>query len=251
MKLSEMAELCYMSYRTGKETEYQFCKRLTHHPLLAGCYVACLSEDGLEGFVAVNQFTKHAIVVFRGTDEIDDGWIDIKVCPVANKIGKGKVREGVQNCLYDAWETVLEILEDSGAVSAEFVGHSLGSMLAELACEWLKLDLPEVIITSVTGFGGCPVGDKDFAESASQACGEITHIAGIGDPLPFAASTMLLGYKRTGKTRVFDAHGNEVPVWSLKLWLAGMYYIARYFFTGCPSPHRISEYIRRTNLAEL
>lgn len=250
MKLSDKAELCYSSYRIGKETEYQFCKRLTHHPLLAGCNVHCLSEDSLEGFIAINQDTRHATVVFRGTDELEDGWSDLRACPVVNKIGKGKVREGVQECLYNAWESVLEILEDNEAVSVQLHGHSLGSMLAELACEWLKVDLPEIIITSVTGFGGCPVGNSDFAESASQACGEINHIAGIGDPLPFAASTMLLGYKRTGNTTVLDINGKVVPGWSLKLWLAGMYYIARYFFTGCPSPHRIQEYMRRTNLGE-
>lgn len=250
MKLSELAELCYMSYRNGKETEYQFCKRLTHHPLLIGHYVECLSEDGLEGFIAIKPETKHAVIVFRGTDELEDGWVDITACPISNLRGSGRVHSGIQAALDDAWGTVVGILQDYGVVSAETQGHSLGGMLAELTAQWINTELPCVVVQGVTTFGSGAVGDSVFVEQVQKACKSISHVVSLGDPLPFSATLWALGYKRSGTTEAVSSAGSLRSINSFMFWLHGILNSMRCVLVGGVSPHRIQEYMRRVNIAE-
>lgn len=250
MDVLRAANLCYMGYKQDRETEYQFCKRLSRSDELAGCDVLCLSEDGLAGFMAVDAQTKHATLVFRGTEEVEDVFTDIASWSVKSKVGPGRVRSGVQSSLYNAWPAIVDAVFDKGVVSVSVFGHSLGGMLAELCCGWLATDCPSIVIGELVTFGSCPVGNREFAKGVSNCCKSVLHVAGVGDPLPFLLSSLIFGYSKTGPSVVIRKCGRVGALNAPYGWLLGLVSILRHILLNEVSPHSIQEYIRRVSFNE-
>lgn len=248
MKLHEVSKLAELSYKYLGETEYLFCKRLGSEPTLVGLRVVCFAEDGLEGYAAVCDSTKHAYVVFRGTEEVSDLRVDLRTWPVQNLHGVGSVHRGTQSFLAGAWDTVWHMLVDMDVASVSFVGHSLGGMLAVLASDWIGKFLPNTVVTSVITFGSPPVGSHTFATTLDQRLeGKIIHVVNCCDVIPRFWTTRVVGLRSTGSTLYLDSAGGYVidPSWLVMLgdrlravWAARS--LALSF-----SHHKRSEYTRK------
>lgn len=251
MTLFEQARLCSISYRLEKETEYQFCRRLSGHELVKNHKVACFAEDDLEGFVMVHNETKHATVVFRGTDEVEDVWWDILALPTKSVCGGGYVRRGVQSLLSRGWPSISDMLTDMGAASVSFIGHSLGAMLAELCALWVICHRKELPVQAITTFAGCPVGSRSVSKTLRAACSSIHHIANCGDPLPFSVTARLLLYRDSGDFIALDSEGRRVSYSWLWVWFAGFFEGFLPLSWNRGKPHRISEYVRRLENEEV
>lgn len=220
MKLYQLAALCASAYKVKDETEYQFCKRMSKHSMLAGHRLVCISEEGVEGFVAVNPQTKHATVVLRGTEELSDFIADIRAWRVRNPNGKGTVHAGVLRYLRPAWRTLVDIFADEGVVSIEFAGHSLGAMLSMLAAEWVLNSMTYLTLIEVTTFGSPPVGNYAFCESLRAGSKvKITHVVNCMDRVPRLLTPRLMLFKLCGTVIYIDRNKviTENPSWWFKL----------------------------------
>lgn len=221
MTLHEQAQLCSISYRLEKETEYEFCRRLASYPFLINHDVYCIAEDGLEGFIAVHRETKHATIAFRGTEKLSDILTDIRGWPVTNLRSAGKVHAGVQESLDQAWPAVRGVLKDTGARSASLMGHSLGGMLAVLCAAWLSMEVPELYLVSVTTFGSPACGDKAFCDDLnSRLPFLIDHIVNCIDLVARLWSPYFMGYRQCGRVTYID-HNHKIiinPTFLHKVW---------------------------------
>lgn len=205
MKLYQRAALCASAYKQPGETEYTFCKRLSRDPLLAGLKLMCLSEAGVEGFIAIHPTTKHAIVALRGTEGVQDFLTDIRTWRSDNLLGKGKVHKGVHAYLLPAWNTIVEVFADEGVVSCCFFGHSLGGMLSLLAAEWVVTNLSNIALVEVTTFGSPPVGDAEFCESLKSAYNvKVEHVVNCLDHVPRLLSPFLMNFEVCGTVIYID-----------------------------------------------
>lgn len=212
MTLFEQAQLCSISYRLEKETEYQFCRRLSGHELLYNHEVYCLAEDDLEGFIAVHNATKHAIIVFRGTESLTDILTDLRGWPVTNIRSAGKVHGGVQGSLDQAWPAIRGVLKDTGARSSSIFGHSLGGMLAVLCASWLSVEVPELHLTSVTTFGSPACGDPVFcADLSTRLPFLIEHVINCVDMVARLWTPYFMGYRRCGRVTYIDHKKRIIP----------------------------------------
>jgi len=254
MKLYELSRLADLAYKQPNETEYTFCKRLTSEPLLRRMSIYCFAEDGLEGFIGFSPLSYHAVVVFRGTEEFVDLKTDLRTWPVANLHGVGYVHRGTQDYLSNAWDSVWRLLQDMGAVSVSFVGHSLGGMLAVLSSAWLSEFLPNVLITSVVTFGSPPVGSHSFAKSLDlKLPKKITHVVNCCDLIPRFWPTRLFGLRMTGSLLYLDRDGKSLvdPSWMTMVGDRLMAVWAAKSLTLSFSHHRRSEYTRKLELCGL
>ena len=211
MTFYEQAQLCDLSYRLEKETEYQFCRRLSKHPLLSNSIVSCISEDGLEGFIAVDK-DKHAVIVFRGTESALDIMTDIKGWPVANLRSAGHVHSGVQDSLDQAWPAITGILKDLEARSYQCIGHSLGGMLAVLCASWLSKECPELHAVAVTTFGSPACGSTEFCKDMNGRLPFLTdHVVNCLDLVARLWTPYLMKYRSCGRVTYVD-HKKRVVV---------------------------------------
>lgn len=221
MKTSELAWLASTGYKLPGESEYSFCKRLNAFFALRSGAVVCFAEDGLEGMILLNKDTLHATVVFRGTEELRDVIADLRTWPAKNLNGVGYVHRGIQHSLSDGWTAVLGLLMDMQPISVEFVGHSLGGMLATLAADWTYKYLPDLIITGVTTFGSPPVGSPLFGKSLDRALPDkVVNWVHCCDLVPRLVLPYLMGLQRPGKVLYLTSQGGVLdnPDWLYRFW---------------------------------
>lgn len=226
MKLSEQAQLCCLAYKLYKETEYSFCKRLEQSPLLKGYSIQCFAEDGMEGYVAFDARKYHAVVVFRGTEEVSDVFADVFVSRTLTPFGKGLVHRGCASQLLNGWNTVCALLENKAPMAITCIGHSLGGMLATLTAAWYA---SVGVVTTLTTFGSPPIGDSTFCEYLKEKLEHqmegrkkkvtITHVVNGADIVPRLWLPRLLGFKLPGVVYYLTTDGTFIknPSWWLKL----------------------------------
>lgn len=201
MELSELATLACLAYRTSGEDDLAHCREVQHILSEKGMWIECFGSGGTEGYIACHPTSNTAYVVFRGTERT---WVDIRndlhTWPVWNSNGPGKVHRGTQRALNAVWPEVLTLLQELRITNVHFVGHSLGAMLATLAACWCCDDLPEVVVSGVTGFGGPPCGDAVFAGAVGFILkGRIRHVINEVDIVPRLLTTrVLMNYQHPG-----------------------------------------------------
>lgn len=149
----------------------------------------------------------HAVVVFRGTElsDIQDLITNLKTWPVKNATCQGVVHAGTQEALAGVWGQIIQILTDNEVATCEFVGHSLGSMLATLAACWMFKE-GTCAVSGVTGFGGPPVISRDAANRLASAT-TVTYVDHSFDIVPRLLTPRLLGLGRAGNLIYLSEYG--------------------------------------------
>ena len=94
-----------------------------------------------------------AVLVFRGTNALQDWLTNLKATPVEWPVG-GEVHEGFKEAIDLVWDEVGKFL-DSVTLPMFYTGHSLGAALAILAA---SRRAPRAVYT----FGSPLIGDQEF-----------------------------------------------------------------------------------------
>ena len=252
MKLSEQAQLCCLSYKLHKETEYEFCKRLESSSPLKGYSIQCFAEDGMEGYVAFDAKTYHAFVVFRGTEELSDVLADVFVSRTPSPFGKGLVHHGCATHLLNGWNTICALLEYKAPRTVTCIGHSLGGMLATLTAAWYS---GVGRVTELTTFGSPPIGDTEFCEYLKAKLYHrfpgkksnklaIRHVVNGSDIVPRLWVPRILGFKLPGTVCYLTTDGTFIidPSWWLRLCDRVGYMWRTRSFSTCFSSHSCADY---------
>jgi pimeloyl-ACP methyl ester carboxylesterase len=210
--LKVKAEIAQDAYKQSGETDGQWANRIVdkYWSKEQGREVYPVGYGPTAFFVLVQN--KHAVITFRGTelDDIQDLIADLKVKPVPNFKGPGKVHEGVQEALKSVWPQITTLIQELEVNSVELVGHSLGGMLATLCAMWLYIDCENIAITGVTTFGSPPIGDKEFAAALRHKLGEnLCDVVNSVDIVPRLITPRIMGYKRAGNVYYMPEGGGD------------------------------------------
>ena len=132
------------------------------------------------------------VVVFRGTDEVDDVLRDLDAGLVPE--GAGRVHRGFQQALDQVWEVVEAHL---GGRPATFTGHSLGGALASIAA--MRYRETQAAYT----LGSPRVGNGAFRAGMRPPVHRIVNNNDVVTRLPPP-----LGYRHVGQLQYIDHAGN-------------------------------------------
>ncbi len=108
--------------------------------------------DQTEGTVIEARDGSFAVLVFRGTDALEDWLVNLEITAEEWPQG-GCVHEGFQEALDDVWTEIESVLDGDQPVF--YTGHSLGGALAQLAASRRP---PRALYI----YGSPRVGDRDF-----------------------------------------------------------------------------------------
>ncbi|CAM9495701.1 unnamed protein product, partial [Choristocarpus tenellus] len=116
-------------------------------------------DNKTQGYVVAQ--ASHVAVVFRGTDQSADWWINLDISYQKTKYGV--VHKGFYTALNSVWDDrkgfkgILEtitLLQAANPKRPIFLsGHSLGGALASIAAAQLELDVPDVSVAGVYTIG--------------------------------------------------------------------------------------------------
>jgi triacylglycerol lipase len=162
-----MAELCRLIYREETD-EDKDAKPPTRQQVLDKVQieeVEFFNEGGTEAALVKTKSSaavQFAALVFRGTTDLQDWLINLKVFP-KSWAGRGAIHDGFGEALKLVWDKVTASLDKNVPSDCPMFisGHSLGAALATLAA---SLRPPRGLYT----FGSPRVGDNDFGATLSR-----------------------------------------------------------------------------------
>ncbi len=108
--------------------------------------------DETQGAVIEARDGSFAVLVFRGTGELEDWLVNLELTADDWPQG-GRVHEGFRKALDDVWAEIEDVLDNG--IPVFYTGHSLGAALATLAASRRP---PRALYT----YGSPRVGDRDF-----------------------------------------------------------------------------------------
>ncbi|CAM9637666.1 unnamed protein product [Choristocarpus tenellus] len=173
------------------------------------------SEDNnTQGYVAAQ--ASHVAVVFRGTDQGADWWINLDILYKETK--HGVVHKGFHTALNSLWgdrkgfEGILGTVRSLGASNPDrpifLSGHSLGGALASIAAAQLELDVPDVSVAGVYTIGSPRVFSREYATVYDKALRARTFRAVNNNDLVARVPPIL---KHVGTEIYIDPRGNIGP----------------------------------------
>jgi len=143
------------------------------------CELARLARDCYDGGVGLRDFEffegeldvlrasgETLIVVFRGTDSIQDWMSDLQIRQIPLPFAassKIRVHYGFYRCYKVARPFLMRKIEDCVPKQVVIVGHSLGGGMATIFAYELGVKFPNLIVQNTT-FGSPRVGNRAFAK---------------------------------------------------------------------------------------
>ncbi|MGF1981101.1 MAG: lipase family protein [Nostoc sp. CmiSLP01] len=151
----------------------------------------------ISGFIGCYKY--YIIIVFKGTDCLDDWKANLCVWKIGVEDDNGRVHHGFSQAVTNNWDKILELIQKYLSQDKTqnkkilLTGHSLGGALAILTASKLSY-LPEFSnrIEAVYTYGAPRVGDKVFEEKYKPNHYRFEY---SNDPVPSSPS---LSYKHTG-----------------------------------------------------
>ncbi|CAM9768622.1 unnamed protein product [Choristocarpus tenellus] len=165
------AHLSIVAYETKDIATSELCNMLGYTDVFW-----LNSEDySTQGYVAAQ--ASHVVVVFRGTDQGADWWVNLDIFNKETK--HGDVHKGFHTALNSIWgnrkdfKGILEIVKSFRAQTPDrpifLSGHSLGGALASVAAAQLELDVPDVSVAGVYTIGSPRVFSREYATAYDKA----------------------------------------------------------------------------------
>jgi triacylglycerol lipase len=145
--------------------------------------------------VAADAAAPHAVLVFRGTNNLRDWYTNLRVAPQSWPAG-GSVHAGFAAALQKVWPQVCDNLA-SLSLPTFVTGHSLGGALATLAAT-------RVEFAAAYTFGAPRVGDAAFWRTLRCPVHRVVHDRDIVPTLPPSS----LGYQQGGNLHQIAEHGH-------------------------------------------
>jgi triacylglycerol lipase len=164
--------------------------------------------DDDASFALAGRIDGALVVAFRGTDDAEDAWLDLKFRQVEDY--DGWVHEGFYNAATSLWDGLIKHLgknwQDGDKVWV--TGHSLGGAMATVMAKWLAHQKYD--IAGVHTFGQPRVGDNTYADNYSP---DDVHYRFVNNKdfvthVPYRWMGPGVHYKHVGKVQLFDADGN-------------------------------------------
>lgn len=208
-----------------------------------------IQKDNHAAFL--NKLGTDLIIAYRGTDEIKDVCLDLKIKREhfdSDKVELGLVHEGFLKAHRTLWPLITEYIDSEKDIKSLYLtGHSLGGSIATIASLEASNQYPQFDVEVVTF--GCPrVGDKIFTKVIDDKVKKVHRYVNFLDPitqLPF-----FFRYRHCGhSTRLFKGISNWNIISSWIPWLFESANIASrlgyLFFKVFPNAHNLDEYINR------
>jgi predicted lipase len=175
-----MNELLFYAHLADKSYEDELC--------LEGFTTQFIDTQGCQAYILTN--TKNQYVVFRGTDELRDWFVDLSFKPTC---------DGIQSGFNKYANVIVSKLIDEVDISKEvvFIGHSLGGAVA--------LILSPLFNAKVVSFGSPRVGTEKFINVLSDA--KIDHLR-VVNRFDYAPYIPMYPYKHYGKK--ITLKGNQI-----------------------------------------
>jgi triacylglycerol lipase len=175
----------------------------------------CFDQGKVQGFVATN--LEALLVVFRGTDQLEDWGINLNAAPELPESAKiqGLVHRGFYEALLRVWAArVKPELEKRGNRAVWIAGHSLGGALAALAAAHSTF-IEGISVRGLYTYGQPRVGNQAFVEQFNATLGSRTfRYINDKDIVP-RVPLMTMGYRHAGRKMFFTAAGTLVSEPSL------------------------------------
>ena len=193
------------AYRAAGESQTLWRARVTDnggYPFFGGA---------TSGFVARLTHDNRLAVVFRGTepDTIANLLTDICVWP-RRLACRMKIHSGVSEALDQVYPHVLAWVEKHRGIPIDFVGHSLGGMLAQQCA--FRMMKEEVRLGRLITFGSPPAGNQAFS---SALCAVFRHnqcrVVACEDVVPRTWTMYGMGYRHANGLLYID---RENRFWS-------------------------------------
>ena len=211
------------------------------------------STEGTEAYLLADD--EKMIVVFRGSDQIQDWLNDLDIDLIGGPMG-GKVHEGFTRMFHFVWRDLQVAIRELKAEAAAqnrslplwVTGHSLGAALATLATAYLReKDQP---VQGLYSFGSPRVGDRTFASRFNADFGDKTFRIVNKNDVITRLPPRALSYSHVGQLYFFDGLGKlhtDSTVWyrfldSVKIHVADLFDLD---FSGMEN-HDVGAYVQAT-----
>ncbi len=159
-----------------------------------------------QGFVMANE--KDVVVVFRGSDKINDWFANFQAVRDPGPLVKTKAHEGFQDALFPAVVGLAHAIDRlrTGQQRVWFTGHSLGGALCSL-CAGMMVE-NNYPVYGIYTFASPRPGDDDFAKALSKAVpGPHHRVVNEGDIVPHLPPEPF--FSHPGKRMILKKRGHE------------------------------------------
>lgn len=194
--MATLSELVYMKFESDPQQQQDLIAQL------AGAQINILTffhnkDTDTQGFLAHRE-GEFRVLVFRGTEDMEDVKTDIKA--LFKTTPHGKVHQGFLDAYASVAQDVEEELDRTAAAGHDeqllIAGHSLGGALASVAARMLE---SRHVVSGCYTFGSPRVGDETFADSFKTP---VYRVVNRADPVPMVPGSGVARFILTALTRI-------------------------------------------------